>query len=496
MADNPNNPNSPDDGAPAIASTLEAFRKSIISPLGAFEAGLQALSFALNEINETLQEFNDINQRLSVVNTNLGSLINENSAALEASEYGFSLATKALTELKVAGFDKANKNITDLVARTKLQGQDTRKLIDVNQKLLSFGNIQISEIGDLNKSILDNSLRYGITTDALVESIQSLEKNLLSLQVGGGVTAAADAITKLTAVFGVENQKLVETVVGEITSTQGNFQIQALLGLENVGDRIFFGQQLSTESLVNAIVASSKTSSKLLSGALDSQSRRALAATVGGNDKLVLAVNALGSNIDEKLISPLQKGFDAFKNTLNFFVETAFGPFKESVSRLFPSFENISIGIAKLIGPLLTLVTDTLGAGLAVVLDLLAIAAVGVGSVLELLTPLTKLISVTLTSFSVGLNSVFKSLSGSLQKEDEAREREELRRASFETDPINRIRLDEIDRLSRDTSTSQTVQFLQMFGGKLGKEADNLLRVLQLIELNTQTGFDPVATPS
>jgi hypothetical protein len=423
------------------------------------------LSFALNEINETLQEFNDINQRLSVVNTNLGSLINENSAALEASEYGFSLATKALTELKVAGFDKANKNITDLVARTKLQGQDTRKLIDVNQKLLSFGNIQISEIGDLNKSILDNSLRYGITTDALVESIQSLEKNLLSLQVGGGVTAAADAITKLTAVFGVENQKLVETVVGEITSTQGNFQIQALLGLENVGDRIFFGQQLSTESLVNAIVASSKTSSKLLS-------------------------------IDEKLISPLQKGFDAFKNTLNFFVETAFGPFKESVSRLFPSFENISIGIAKLIGPLLTLVTDTLGAGLAVVLDLLAIAAVGVGSVLELLTPLTKLISVTLTSFSVGLNSVFKSLSGSLQKEDEAREREELRRASFETDPINRIRLDEIDRLSRDTSTSQTVQFLQMFGGKLGKEADNLLRVLQLIELNTQTGFDPVATPS
>lgn len=493
MADNPNNPTNPE--GPTVASTLKAFSESIFSRLGVFEAGLQGLSFALNEINETLQDFNTVNQRLSVINTDLGALMTENTTALQDAEYGFSLATKAITELKVAGFDKANKNITDLVARTKLQGQDTRKLIEVNQKLLGFGNLQVSEIGKLNKSILDNSLRYGITTDALVDSIRSLEKNLLSLQIGGGVSAAADAIQKLTAVFGVENQRLVETVVGEITSTQGNFQIQALLGLEKIGDRIFFGQQLTTDALVNAIVTSGKRGSDLVSGALDSQSRRALAATLGGQDKLVLAVNALSKNIDDKIVSPLKEGFDAFKNTLNFFVETAFSPFKESVARLFPTFETISIGIATLVGPLLTIVTDTLGTGIGLVLDLIGVLSISVGLMLQALTPITKLISLAFTGLSSGISDLVKITLGAATADERARERETLARAPSIDDPIQRIRLEEIDRLARDTSTATGIQFMQMFGERFGKEAGDIARILGVIAGNTEKTPDAVSVP-
>lgn len=461
MADNPN---STPEGA-QVSQVVKGLIGNLTNAVAALEVGFAVVTAALDRVNETLTEFNDVNNRLSVVNTNLGKLVSENSESLKSAEYGFSLATKALTELRVAGFDENNKNIVALISRFKLTGLDTRGLININKQLLGVGNVQERSLDKLNKSLLDNSIKFGISTQTLVESLGSLEKNLPTLGLTGGAGTAATALQDVIAVAGEENAALVKTVFEGLTSTTANLNEQALIGVEAFGDLLTFSNQaLSPQQVIQELVQGSRRTQELLATGLESGSRRALANIQGGTSQFLLAF-ARFEDILNKAGEGIGDPVDRFKESLNFIVEKAFDPFVQAVQPLFPAFLLFSETIAELAGSTFKLLISVLGPFISLIGGVAVLLGKFVSFVFNIISKLADSVFGTFFPIAGILASVKDGLDeqNRLKNQEIAqKERENLAKMqTLDEDPVNQIKLAAVDRLLRDTSRDQTQALLR-----------------------------------
>lgn len=454
MAENPNTPGALD-VAKGLAENINIFKNSIAR----LEVGFAIITATLDRVNETLMEFNDVNNRLSVVNSNLGNLVEENSASLKSAEYGFSLATKALTELRVAGFDENNKNIVALISRFKLTGLDTRSLINVNKQLLGIGNVQEASLDKLNKSLLDNSIKFGISTQTLVDSLGSLEKNLPTLGLTGGAGTAATALQDAVAAAGEENAAIIRTVFQGLTSTTANLNEQALIGAEAFGDLLTFStQSLSPDQVQQQLLQIGTRAQELLATGLESGSRRALANIQGGTSDFVLAAAKI-PNILAKAADNIGDPVDRFRESLNFIVEKAFDPFVQAIQPLFPAFLLFSETIAELAGSTFRLLISVLGPFISLIGGVAVLLGKFVTFVFNIISELADTVFGNFFPIAGILSDVKDGLSEQNKlknKELAQKDREELAKAqTIAVDPVNQIKLNAVDKLLRDTSRNQ-----------------------------------------
>ena len=139
MAD-PNDPTGP------LGRGFEEFKRQSLALAsafngltGVFELGIRSLGVAGAEISKALVEVTKVDQRLAVINSDLNSDLGGNTDALEGTTAGLENATRALTELRIAGFQGTNKNLVDLATRLKLSGQNTAVLFSLSQSICSYG---------------------------------------------------------------------------------------------------------------------------------------------------------------------------------------------------------------------------------------------------------------------------------------------------------------------------------------------------------------------
>jgi len=455
MADNPNST----PGGAQVSQVVKGLIGNLTNAVAALEVGFAVVTAALDRVNETLTEFNDVNNRLAVVNSSLGKLVSENSESLKSAEYGFSLATKALTELRVAGFDENNKNIVALISRFKLTGLDTRGLININKQLLGMGNVQESSLDKLNKGLLDNSIKFGISAQTLVDSLGSLEKNLPTLGLTGGAGTAATALQDAVAAAGEENAAIIRTVFEGLTSTTANLNEQALIGAEAFGDLLTFSNQsLSPDQVQQQLLQIGTRAQELLATGLESGSRRALANIQGGTSQFVLAAAKL-PNILAKAADGIGDPVDRFKESLNFIVEKAFDPFVQAVQPLFPAFLLFSETIAELAGSTFRLLISVLGPFISLIGGVAVILGKFISFVFNIISNLADSVFGNFFPIAGILSDVKDGLSEQNKlknKELAQKEKEELAKAqTIASDPVNQIKLDAVDRLLRDTSRNQ-----------------------------------------
>jgi len=349
-------------------------------PALAMEAGLKLAKMAIEKLTETLHEMNDISERLSVVNTNLHTELKGNTESLEKNTVGFGLAVKALAELRVAGFDKTNANLINLATRTKISGQDFGAVVKLGQDIIATGSHQEDVMDGLSKNIVDNSLKYGTTTDSMVKAVGQLSENFQLLSVMGGLDTATGVTADLTARLGQENSQLVGSLMKELTSANANLNMQAILGVEGLGDQLAMGN-IGTQEAIQGIIEGSKVASRL-QGAAANTSRRALSATFGGTDKFLTNLRIVGEKL-ENAQKPAIAMWDALKNTLSVFKEIVMDPLKNIAVGLLKPFQLLIGGLSLLVGSIMNLIVRAFGPAIAAVMDIVGVVAGAIGFVIQ-----------------------------------------------------------------------------------------------------------------
>ena len=452
----------------SMLSKLKGGISDLVGSSWRAELALRVTVAAIEKLGQTLSELNDISERLSVVNSTLQKEIMDNTGALEKNTVGFGLAMKALAELRVAGFDETNKNLINLITRTKISGQDTAAIISLGKAILATGGsinrsrtaefssfkpttiavtpkvatvptlksttilvkpkvatvptlktttilvkpkvatvpkfkpttITVSPIVEkgnksrdsmtkaishqegimdrLSKNIVDLSLKYGTTTDSMVKAITQLSDNFELLSIMGGLETTTGVTAELTARLGQENSKLVGSLMKELTSTNADLNMQAILGVEKLGDLLAMGN-ISTEEAIQGIIKGSERAANLQRAASNT-SRRVLAATFGGTNKFLIRLRLVGEKLADAQ-KPIIGIFDALKRTLTVIKETVFDPFKSVAVGLLKPFTMLIKGISLLVASILNLVLRVFSPAIAAVMEIVGVVAGAIGFV-------------------------------------------------------------------------------------------------------------------
>ena len=471
-------------------------------PALAMEAGLKLAKMAIEKLTETLHEMNDISERLSVVNTNLHKEIKGNTESLEKNTVGFGLAVKALAELRVAGFDKTNANLINLATRTKISGQDFGAVVKLGQDIIAAGSHQEGVMDNLSKNIVDNSLKYGTTTDSMVKAISQLSDNFQLLSIMGGIDTATGVTADLTARLGQENSQLIGSLMKELTSANSDLNMQAILGVEGLGDMLAMGN-IDTQEAIQGIIEGSKNAARLQGTAAET-GRRALAATFGGTDKFLTNLRIVGEKL-ENAQKPAIAMWDALKNTLSVFKEIVMDPLKNIAIGLLKPFKNLVGGLALLVGSIVNLLVRFFGPAIAAIMDVVGVVSGAIGFIIQAVAAFVEgvwdIVSMipglgrwfgdadsddnsTLKSMNRLLESINGMASDSLALDaEEARGKEKDRLAKIDptgTDPFFTASLHAIDKRARLASETQSKSIAnainKLVDSSASKETINQLR--------------------
>lgn len=344
-----------------------------------FAVALGGATAAVSQFGSKLKDINQISERLSVVNTSFSQILAENTEAIKSNTLGFSLAAKAITELKVAGFEANNKNIIELISRTKLQGQDVGKLLKVNTMLLGAGNVQEEVIGDLNATLQDTSVRFGIPIDSLVDSIDALANNITLIGATGGTEAFARLQIELTKRLGQENIQQVKQLI-QIMSSSNDLNIKNILGLERIQNELLSNRGNAADQVKELMKAADL--SKDLIDRFDGN-LRLIEADQLTSSKIV----QLLANIDDGLATtPEETVGDKFMNTLTVIFEKIFNPFTDIVASFLPSMVVAVTGILNFTSALANFLLTALGPAIKTIAVFVGALAHAVGFIINIIT--------------------------------------------------------------------------------------------------------------
>jgi len=472
---------------------------ALTSALGTTVAAVEGLKVVFSAVGEkladSLKDITKVDQRLSVINSDLRSSITGNIDALEDTTGGLTQAAKALTELRVLGFEKNNKNLVDLATRLKLSGQDTAALFQLSQSLLSLGGLTEGSIDGLAKQVIDLSKTFGVTADSLVGAIDQLTSNLLDLNVLGGAEAAASFTANLAANVGQENAKLAGSFARTLTSVSTNQNQLAIVGLEGLANQIATGATKGFGNQRDLIINAGEQVKSILGvqGNITLRQLQALRPIVGD-----VGVQAVRLAEELKKGSAVQTFGDRIGELIAVVKENLLAPFNSSIVQLQPSFEYLIGGLLVLGTSILNLVT-AFKPVIALIFGVVGAVAGLIGAIVDgiawvidnLLAPfgfeatgydklnesLNKILNVSIE------NAEYNKEVGMISKRKEARDLIREDRGGLELTYLQLKTMENIDRLARDLQYTGQRELLQT------SQEQN--RILLGIASNTRTRETP-----
>lgn len=310
---------------------------------GVTEVAARSIAVGAEQLSKALTDSFKVDQRLAVINTDLRSEIDGNIQALEDTTGGLKNATKALTELRVLGFKGTNKNLTDLATRLKLSGQNTQALFTLSQSLIGLGGITEEQVDRLAGNVTRLSRDFAVTGDSIIEAINSLNSNLLDLNILGGVESAAEFTANLAANVGQENAKLAGSFARTLTSVSTNQNQLALAKLENLANEVATGAGGNFENQRQQIIQAGDAIRGLLGqqGDLTIRQLQALRPIVGE-----VGVQTVRLAEELKKAAPEKSFVDRISELFAVVKEKLLAPFNAAVADLTPVFQEFLMGIA------------------------------------------------------------------------------------------------------------------------------------------------------
>lgn len=475
--------------AVGLITAFNAAAKGLVSAVGANTLKVAAAGAIFAEVGDklakSLKDITKVDQRLSVINTDLRKTLDGNSKALEDTTGGLVQASKALTELRILGFKDSNKNLVNLATRLKLSGQNTEALFQVSQSLLGLGGISESAIDRFAKNVTDLSQKFGVTADSIVGAVNELTSNLTDLNILGGVESAAEFTSNLAAYVGDENAKLAGSFAKTLTSISTNQNQLAIAGLEGLANEIATGSSRGFVNQRQQIIDAGNTIRGILGqqGEVTLRQLQALRPIVGdiGVQTVRLAeelrkgapettfgdrIGELVEVFKERLLAPFNSAIVKLQPSFEFLIK-GLSLFGTSILNFVTSFTPILAGIARLVG----LVAGAIGAIVNVISfivdSVLSVFGMSQGGYDKILGTLDGINKASMDS-AVSLNEI-----GTIQKEDRRREAFNISSDTKDLEYISARRLNIIDSLLRSAEVEPLSQLLEK-----GNETNEHLRAL------------------
>lgn len=280
---------------------------------------LEALNRVTTALNQRIEKFLPAQQQLIRSNTILANATNLSYKQLQSLDGGFSTATENIARLVDSGLDPNNEALLNLAGRTAILGQDINGLVKTNENLLGNGIISQKNMTVLNKSILDTSIKQGISIDRLIDSIDSLSQDLNFAVLGEQSFKAATGIVQEAAkILPKATLGNVEALVSKVFDPN-NFEKLAALGLQDIA-----GGQVDPAIALQRLIAQGEEFARIT----QNQGLDVAKAIYGvyGQDFVQLLEslsNAEKLNPQEILLKQQE---DAFKNSIDNLKAKLFGP--------------------------------------------------------------------------------------------------------------------------------------------------------------------------
>jgi hypothetical protein len=323
--------------------------------LAALEGSISGLKGAMVSLKDSLKnviDFADTAQKASLA---LGTTYEQASSSLKPSidglrgsiENRFGAGMLALE----AGLQGNTKGISTLINQQQLTGTQYKKTADTFARLEAGLGLSRDQTNELSESLITTGNKFGISTDKLVNALDSMKESLPFQKLAGWGDKFAGSIAELQGMLGPQFGSEVNQMMKMITDvSMDGMRKLSVLGIGDIRERIQNAkdQDEVTKILLEGIKRANKSITSLVGpeGAFGGGGA-ALEQAVGRG---TVAFSTLADNIGERIINPIAVDYANTFATLKseiwvplkeFFAQKFYPPFLKfteyltKVSRLF-----------------------------------------------------------------------------------------------------------------------------------------------------------------
>jgi hypothetical protein len=246
--------------------------------------------------------------------------------------------------LLAAGVDTNSYNTLNLVNEQQILGQNFRKTAGVFGKLEAAAGLNTIQLDSLSKSVTENKDQYQISTEVLIDSIDSLSNNVTQLSVRGVAEPVLDAVQTLTAELGPNFKEPITRVANLIFGANlediGKLASLGLPGMYEIVDTLRSGDtNAALELLKTSAMQMAKTGKSLGTGGTE----LAAATSVFGN------VIFDAEQINKALLNTTEEQREINKKSSDVLfgeaIKRIFDPFKKLIIEAEPAFSKLAQSI-------------------------------------------------------------------------------------------------------------------------------------------------------
>ena len=334
-------------------ATLEEAYDPLFNFLRKFEkmnAGLMkhigALRFPLLSFAQTLQRYGSeaiqIQRNTLAFNQDFIKAMGVNGAKIDGLPGGLKTSMDSVVAFQREGIFSANRETIKLANRMKITGQSVAALVNINKKMATQGVMSNLQQNNLIASLQDTSLRYGVSTDTLISSMNKLGESLTVLGFTGGAATTMKGVKDLAAQFPKHGD-----LIGQLTDqlVTADFGQLARLGVLEDVERIMAGGGNAKElkATFERIADRVQGFGAGVTGVAGRRARMDFAGPVG------IMANQLVQGFKDGAIDPQTEAMDNIMKDFRTALDTIFQPLAESVGVLVTQLLNVTAAILKVL---------------------------------------------------------------------------------------------------------------------------------------------------
>jgi len=341
---------------------------------------------AFDELIEATKEFQKVDERLVVINSNLRDNSVSQLTTSRDLTGGLLTNTEVLTELRIAGFNDLNVSLVELGSRMKLTGQDTRGLIKASKDLATFGGVSSESLSEIADSMIETSLRNGVSLDNLVNNLTAINRNT-SLDMRLLSENSNDRLAEMTTMLGSMVDQQGQETVKLLMETMSKMDQATVANLKRMGiaDEYFTlitQDQKLTQADVRGLISNLVKASKELQKGFQGQKglpEAALALQAVGGDPLK-AVLAVADAIERGVRDT--GGVDNTNFLLENLKQRFLAPALQAAKAMEPAFKELKKGVAFFTSSIINFLSN-FSPAISLIMNIIAAGFKAVGVVVQ-----------------------------------------------------------------------------------------------------------------
>jgi len=322
---------------------------------------LQALAVVFQEsmdgLSNALERFVEQNKKSLEINRTLDTVLNQTNESLKNVKLSIDSKFAVGLELQRQSILGNNEGLAKLAATQAALGLKSTETIRAFREVAVVGMMSNVSMNNLAKSTLDSALRYGVSTEILVEALDELTQSTQNVALAGGdpgrfLGAVQEVIGRLGGERNVDNVTRFANML--LDTSLANQQRLVTLGIKNIQDLILAGG-LSQKQQAQLLVEAMQTASRSVSNFAGTTALNVEQQKVLFGKEVPSLVRSLAKEI-ETLKVPEQdptKTFDKVMNNLENVLSSFFAPLQSVGMQLASAMIDTAIPAINLLAAIL-----------------------------------------------------------------------------------------------------------------------------------------------